>query len=118
MTDAPAGTLHLVGRLVEASNATFLGELDGEREVYKPTAGEAPLWDFPSHTLGRREVAAYELSSAAGFDVVPPTRWSEDAPLGPGSLQRWIDAEGDELADLVPIDKVPPGWFGIVVGVD
>lgn len=112
------GAMVLVGRLVEASNATFLAELDGCQVVYKPTAGEAPLWDFPSATLGRREVAAFALSDAAGFDCVPPTHWIEDAPAGPGSIQDWIDADGDDLADLVPIDEVPSGWFCIIVGVD
>jgi len=27
--------------------------------VYKPVAGERPLWDFPLGTLAGREVAAY-----------------------------------------------------------
>lgn len=112
------GEMRLLGRLVEASNATFLAELDGERVVYKPTAGESPLWDFPEHTLGRREVAAHQLSHAAGFDVVPRTRWLEQAPLGPGSVQQWVEADGDELADLVAIDELPEGWFGVVVGLD
>ncbi|MEL4357118.1 MULTISPECIES: SCO1664 family protein [unclassified Luteococcus] len=111
--------MRLLGRLVEASNATFLAEEgDGGHVVYKPVAGEAPLWDFPSGTLGRREVAAYELSRAAGFDVVPPTRWADDAPLGPGSVQRWVEADGDDLAALVPVDQVPDGWFGVVLGLD
>lgn len=110
--------MKLLGRLVEASNATFLAERDGAHVVYKPTAGEAPLWDFAEHTLGRREVAAFALSEAAGFDVVPPTHWVDDGPLGPGSVQHWVQAEGDDLADLVPIDELPEGWFGIVVGVD
>ncbi|MDN5563108.1 putative repeat protein (TIGR03843 family) [Luteococcus japonicus] len=110
--------MELLGRLVEASNATFLAELDGRHVVYKPTAGEAPLWDFPAHTLGRREVAAHRLSSAAGFDVVPTTAWVEEAPLGPGSVQDWVETDGDELADLVGLDAVPENWFAIVVGVD
>lgn len=110
--------MELLGRLVEASNATFLAELDGRHVVYKPTAGEAPLWDFPPQTLGRREVAAHDLSRASGFDVVPPTRWIEDAPLGPGSVQDWVETDGDDLADLVALDEVRDDWFGIVVGVD
>lgn len=110
--------IQLVGRLREASNATFLASLDGQLFVYKPVAGEAPLWDFPSQTLGRREVAAFGLSRAAGFDVVPPTRWIDEAPHGPGSLQEWVEADGDPLVDLVVVDEVPPGWAGIVVGVD
>lgn len=96
-----------VGRLVEASNATFLVEdAAGERFVYKPVRGEAPLWDFPTATLGRREVAAYELSHASGFDVVPETRMIAHGPFGAGSLQRWVDVrtievpvEADEVFD-------------------
>lgn len=110
--------MRLLGRLVEASNATFLAELDGRQVVYKPVAGEAPLWDFPEGSLGRREVAAFELSQAAGFDVVPPTRWIDEAPLGPGSVQDWVEADGEDLADLVGLAEIPDGWFGIVVGLD
>ena len=70
----PQGELRLVGRLVEASNGTFLAEDDaGARWVYKPVAGEAPLWDFPPATLGRREVAAYVLSEELGLGLVPET---------------------------------------------
>lgn len=115
----PQGALHLVGRLIEASNATFVATDDAEvRWVYKPVAGEAPLWDFPAHTLGRREVAAYELSRAGGFGVVPDTYFLDAAPLGPGSVQRWIDISDTELVRLVAVDDVPNDWFGIVVGVD
>ncbi|MEL4503923.1 SCO1664 family protein [Luteococcus sp. H138] len=121
MTEPPridATGMKLLGRLVEASNATFLAELHGSHVVYKPVAGEAPLWDFPPKTLGRRELAAHRLSRAAGFDVVPPTRWIEDGPLGPGSVQDWVETDGDDLAELVALDEVPDGWFGIVVGLD
>ncbi len=119
---APEG-LRLVGRLVEASNATFLCSYDtdgGEvHVVYKPVAGEAPLWDFPRRTLGRREVAAYELSRAAGFDVVPDTVMVDDGPLGPGSVQRWLDGDdGPDLVTLVGEQRVPEGWFPVVRGVD
>lgn len=114
---SPEG-LRIVGRLVEASNATFLVEdPDGARFVYKPVAGEAPLWDFPAGTLGRREVAAHELSRASGFDVVPVTTWI-DGPLGAGSLQEWVEDTGPELARLVPVDDVPADWYGIVIGLD
>lgn len=126
MTDFPpeGASLRVLGRLVEASNATFLCELVGAdgtelgHAVYKPTAGEAPLWDFPRHTLGRREVAAYDLSEAAGFGVVPQTTWIEDGPVGPGSLQRWVEADDEELVTLVLRDGAPAGWFPIVAGVD
>ncbi len=115
--------MRVIGRLVDASNATFLGAYDTEagemHVVYKPTAGEAPLWDFPRHTLAHREVAAYELSRAAGFDVVPPTAMVLDGPAGPGSVQRWLDAdEVEDLVTLVEQHQVPDGWFPIIAGVD
>jgi uncharacterized repeat protein (TIGR03843 family) len=63
--------------------------------VYKPHRGERPLWDFPGG-LYRREVAAYELSRALGWDIVPETVLRTDAPLGVGSLQRFVAAEFSE----------------------
>ncbi|MEO6350698.1 MAG: SCO1664 family protein [Candidatus Limnocylindrales bacterium] len=104
-----AGTLEVVGRLVDASNATFVCRLvdvpapeaeSGPSEesdvqvVYKPTRGERPLDDFPRNTLSRREVAAFALSEATGWGVVPPTVW-RDGPLGPGMAQLWIDQDED-----------------------
>jgi uncharacterized repeat protein (TIGR03843 family) len=65
--------------------------------VYKPVAGERPLWDFPDGTLAEREVAAYELSAATGWDIVPPTVY-RDGPVGPGMVQLWIDV--DETVDI------------------
>jgi len=120
-----AGALEITGRLMEASNATFLTELTGEDQtvtqwVYKPTEGERPLWDFPHRTLGLREVAAYEVSRIGGFDCVPVTVLV-DGPLGPGSLQAWVDADEVEtagLVDLVPTAQMPrEGWFACVQGV-
>ena len=85
-------TIH--GRIVQASNATMLVEADDGEEpllaVYKPQAGERPLWDFPLGSLHRREVAAFEVSAALGWDVVPPTVL-RDGPLGEGSVQLFID---------------------------
>ena len=82
-----------------SSNATFLVTLslgDEQRAaVYKPHRGERPLWDFPDG-LYRREVAAYEVSEALGWGIVPETILREDAPLGPGSLQRFVDADFDQ----------------------
>ncbi len=95
------GTLDVQGRLVDASNATlYCGiELDGVSAacVYKPVRGERPLWDFPDGTLAGREVAAYLVSAATGWNVVPPTVL-RDGPFGPGMVQLWID--GDESVDL------------------
>lgn len=118
-TAPPAGTLSLVGRLVQASNATFLAEdEEGTRFLYKPIDGEAPLRDFPDRTLARREVAAWLLSEAAGFALVPPTHWVADGPFGQGSAQLWIEGSQTDLVDLVAAEEVPEDWFGIVVGVD
>jgi uncharacterized repeat protein (TIGR03843 family) len=59
--------------------------------VYKPVQGERPLWDFPAGTLGKREAAAFEVSRAIGWDFVPPTVFREEAPMGPGSLQEYLE---------------------------
>lgn len=94
------GELRIAGRLREASNATLFAEatLDGETLtcVYKPIAGERPLWDFPDGTLAGREVAAYTISEAIGWHVVPPTVMRAEGPFGPGMCQRWIDTLVDE----------------------
>ena len=84
----------VLGRMRNASNATFLVRLDGADglAIYKPGRGERPLWDFEPG-LYRREVAAYLLSEAAGLGVVPPTVLRPDAPLGEGSLQWFVNAD-------------------------
>jgi uncharacterized repeat protein (TIGR03843 family) len=90
------GDMTVKGRMPWSSNATFLAEVCSDSRltlaVYKPSRGERPLWDFPSG-LGRREVAAYLLSEALGWGIVPETVWRESAPLGPGSLQRFVEAD-------------------------
>lgn len=92
------GELELVGRLTDATNATFLCRVRRAGEetlcVYKPRRGERPLDDFPRGTLGNRERAAYLLSVAGGWDVVPPTVL-RDGPYGPGMVQAWIDVDQD-----------------------
>ncbi len=101
-----AGELEIQGRLVDASNATLYCVMrHAGREancVYKPVAGERPLWDFPPGTLAAREVAAYAVSRAAGWDLVPPTVM-RDGPFGPGMCQLWIDADGG--TDLVALAR-------------
>jgi uncharacterized repeat protein (TIGR03843 family) len=96
------GELEIVGRLVEASNATLYCRVrfGGKQAacVYKPVAGERPLWDFPDGTLAGREVAAYAVSEAGGWGTVPPTVL-RDGPFGPGMCQLWIDV--DESWDVV-----------------
>ncbi len=93
------GEIELIGRMPWSSNATFLAEasLDGEstRVIYKPHIGERPLWDFPDG-LWKREVAAFELSHALGWEVVPFTVSRDDAPHGTGSVQRFIDADFEQ----------------------
>lgn len=90
------GELAIEGRVMDASNASFYcGVTDGVRTaacVYKPVAGERPLWDFPDGTLAEREVAAYEVSAATGWGIVPPTVYRE-GPAGPGMVQLWIDVD-------------------------
>jgi uncharacterized repeat protein (TIGR03843 family) len=114
----PTGELTLHGRVLPASNATFVGEVDGVRVVYKPIAGERPLWDFPDGTLAAREVSAYAVSEALGWDIVPPTALGE-GPYGPGMVQLWRD----EVEDASPVDIVgegdlPAGYRHVFDGLD
>ncbi len=119
MNDVPAGHLRPIGRLTEASNATFLVVDEAERRwVYKPVAGEAPLWDFPHGTLARREVAAHQLSEQLGLGVVPTTVWLDDGPAGPGSAQAWFDGAVTDLVDLLAPEDLDSGWLPVLVGVD
>ncbi|MFF0342896.1 SCO1664 family protein [Kribbella sp. NPDC004875] len=120
------GELALHGRLVAASNGTYQGSvsLAGETAtvVYKPVEGERPLWDFPDGTLAQREFAAYVVSEALEWSVVPPTLL-RDGPLGVGMVQLWIDeaelAAGEtELVDIVPQGRVPSGWVGVLDALD
>jgi uncharacterized repeat protein (TIGR03843 family) len=98
------GEIAVEGRLVEASNTTLYcavsrGELTAAC-VYKPVAGERPLWDFPDGTLAEREVAGYEVSATSGWGIVPPTVY-RGGPYGPGMVQLWIDV--DEDVDIVAL---------------
>ena len=99
MTLLAEGDVEIVGRMPWSSNHTFLTTcvLGDEQAsaVYKPGRGERHLWDFPE-AIYRREVAAYELSRALGWDLVPETVERDDAPLGPGSLQLFIPADFSE----------------------
>ncbi|MGY1679861.1 SCO1664 family protein [Geodermatophilus sp. SYSU D01176] len=102
------GEIDLEGRMLDASNVTLVGyvrtdELEAEC-VYKPVAGERPLWDFPDGTLAGREVAAALVSEATGWRVVPPTVL-RDGPFGPGMVQLWVDGDPDvDLAGFVRSD--------------
>ena len=91
------GEINLQGQFAQGSNYTFLVDVNTENgslsAVYKPSAGEQPLWDFPENTLAQREVAAFMTSEALGWDLIPPTVFREDGPEGGGSLQLFLDIE-------------------------
>ena len=117
--DAATDELRLTGRITTASNATFLGSIGDAVVVYKPMAGEKPLWDFPDGCLAHREVAAYLVSEVLGWNVVPRT-WLRDGPLGEGMVQLWQHTDpGHDAVDLVPADEVPDaGWRQVLEGQD
>ena len=95
------GELQVTGRLVDASNATLYATSTLEDQsvvcIYKPIAGERPLWDFSDGCLAHREYAAYLVSDHLGFNLVPLTIL-RDGPYGFGMVQQWIDI--DENIDL------------------
>ncbi|WP_399883115.1 SCO1664 family protein [Streptomyces sp. BBFR51] len=124
-TDAAAaellalGELSVRGRIRDASNAALYCTVTHEgREaacVYKPVAGERPLWDFPDGTLAQREVAAYEVSEATGWGLVPPTVL-RDGPYGEGMVQLWIETVPEtELLALVDEEEPGAGWKAIAL---
>ncbi|MFF5392742.1 SCO1664 family protein [Streptomyces sp. NPDC013012] len=111
------GELTVRGRIREASNAVLYCSVAYEgREaacVYKPVAGERPLWDFPDGNLARREVAAYEVSEATGWGLVPPTVL-RDGPYGEGMVQLWIEADPEaRLLALTEDDEPGEGWKAV-----
>ncbi len=101
LTHLTSGTLSVSGRLVDASNATLFAQCEFEGEtidvIYKPVAGERPLWDFPDGNLAQREFAAFLISSYAEWEIVPPTVLRE-GPFGIGMVQQWIEI--DDTIDL------------------
>lgn len=115
------GTLEIEGRLVDASNTTLYCALtlDGvtANAVYKPIAGERPLWDFPDGTLAGREIATYLISEVSGLGHVPPTVL-RDGPMGIGMVQLWIEVSDDELVDITRPDQVPDGWHQVLTAHD
>jgi uncharacterized repeat protein (TIGR03843 family) len=120
------GELALLGRIMPASNHTFLARLaagsdGGERQVvYKPVAGERPLWDFPDGSLADREYAAWLVSEALGWHVVPPTVL-RDGPHGRGMVQLWQEPDPEQApVDVVPAGTAPPGMLHVLdaVGAD
>lgn len=104
-----SGDLDVTGRLVDASNATLYANctLNGSTiaVIYKPVAGERPLWDFQDGNLAQREFAAYLISELGDFTVVPPTVL-RDGPFGIGMVQQWIDIADDiDLAQFYRTDN-------------
>jgi uncharacterized repeat protein (TIGR03843 family) len=94
------GEVTIKGEFVWGSNYTFLAEVSQDRQtllsVYKPSRGERPLWDFPAASLARREAAAYVVSEALGWQLVPPTVFRKHAPIGPGSLQLYVEHDPEQ----------------------
>ncbi|MGB3771758.1 MAG: SCO1664 family protein [Rhodococcus sp. (in: high G+C Gram-positive bacteria)] len=125
------GDMTIVGRVMQASNATLVCEIERAesatplRCVYKPVRGEQPLWDFPDGTLAGREIASFMVSDALGWGVVPTTVL-RDGPIGPGMVQRWIDTverhpekgEGIDMVDLCRPDLVPTGYIPVLRAYD
>jgi uncharacterized repeat protein (TIGR03843 family) len=117
------GQLTVRGQIRDASNAVLYCAVAYEGEertcVYKPVAGEQPLWDFPDGTLAGREVAAYEISEVTGWGLVPPTVL-RDGPYGEGMCQLWIEAPSEASADgeppllaLVEDEEPEDGWKAV-----
>jgi len=94
------GDLTVRGEFLWGSNYTFLAQVEYKtlslRGVYKPNRGERPLWDFPAASLARREVAAFLVSEALGWNLVPPTVYREKGPLGAGSLQLFVEHDPEK----------------------
>ncbi len=92
------GTIVVSGRLIDASNATLLADCQlGDvvlKCIYKPVAGERPLWDFPDGNLASREYAAFLISEFMNLHIVPTTIL-RDGPFGVGMVQEWIDIDSD-----------------------
>ncbi len=95
------GEIKISGRLVDASNATLFGSCTYQENalsiIYKPIAGERPLWDFAERHLACREYASYLISELLGWNLIPVTVL-RDGPFGEGMVQQWIDI--DESIDL------------------
>lgn len=97
LTALHKGEIQMEGQFLAGSNYTYLVDIvhDGKviKAVYKPVRGEQPLWDFPSGTLAKREVAAFVISESLGWDIVPPTVYRRKGPMGAGSVQEYIEHE-------------------------
>lgn len=99
LTHLQKGKITVQGEFLWGSNYTFLAQVEYEghtiQAVYKPTRGERPLWDFPIASLAKREVAAFLVSEALGWELVPPTVFRSKGPVGSGSLQFFVEHDPD-----------------------
>ncbi len=118
------GELSPLGRIADSSNGALLclvgDPADEILAICKPEASERPLWDYPDGTLVGRERAAWLVSEAGGFGVVPPTVL-RDGPLGPGSVQLWVgplEGDPDPVVDVCAPGAVPEGWVTVLAGED
>ncbi|MGY2874760.1 putative repeat protein (TIGR03843 family) [Marmoricola sp. URHA0025 HA25] len=116
------GEMTVLGRILPASNSTFFCRLGpeeaGVRAVYKPVSGERPLWDFEDGTLANREYAAWLVSEALDWSVVPPTLL-RDGSAGPGMVQLWCEPDPAQApVDLLPDGPVPPGVLHVLDAFD
>lgn len=111
--------LELEGRIPWSSNATFVVYCGGDDSrilaVYKPASGERPLWDFPTGTLHLRETAAYVVSRAIGWNLVPETV-VRDGPFGPGAVQRFVPHDPDR--HFLTLPDPDPLVVGKIVAFD
>ena len=97
------GELTVTGRLIDASNATLLANCfvgdESIKCIYKPIAGERPLWDFQDGNLASREYAAFLISELMQLHIVPTTIL-RDGPYGMGMVQEWIEIDSSiDLAE-------------------
>lgn len=123
MTGCPTGPeLTVLHRIPSGSNAVYRClDAEGSHWVYKPSAGERPLMDFPDGSLAAREIAAFAVSSASGWDIVPETV-EAFGPGGRGMAQRWVDeldrgeAPGHDPVDVHPVDALPEGRVAVLRG--
>lgn len=101
-----SGAISVTGRLIDASNATLYATCTNKDDemicIYKPIAGERPLWDFPDGSLANREYLTFLLSHWLGLNIVPPTVL-RDGPFGTGMVQQWIEI--DQSVDLMEFFK-------------
>ena len=121
-TSSDGPELTVVHRIRSGSNAVYrCVDQHDESWVYKPSAGERPLMDFPDGSLAAREVAAYTVSASLGWDLVPETVTAH-GPGGKGMAQRWVDERQPsdsgtpDPVDVHPVDAVPKGRAVVLRG--